>query len=164
MTAHPSRKWSGSDGWVTNRRENESLPFLTPPELIRRSSQKLCRLWDAHGSIHSTTLRIRSLCRKDRITMFLRSIMTSTESQRPYGAHFVLRIARILVKEYYNAIINGVKRFDFPPLPIDYGYRDSKNWYHKHRWMKPELLPQRETTVWARPLFRRPASGRCRIH
>ena len=67
----------------------------------------------------------------------------------PYGAHFVLKVDHILMKEkYYNAIINGVKRSDFPPLPVDYGYRDSKNfWYHKHRWMLPELLPMRQTTV-----------------
>ena len=67
----------------------------------------------------------------------------------PYGAHFVLRIDKILMKERYrNAIVNGVRAKDFPPLPVDYGYRDSKNfWYHKHRWMLPELLPQRKTTV-----------------
>ncbi|MBQ4505637.1 MAG: hypothetical protein II971_00095 [Firmicutes bacterium] len=67
----------------------------------------------------------------------------------PYGAHFVLRIDKILMKErYYNAIVNGVKAGDFPPLPVDYGYRDSKNfWYHKHRRLLPELLPPRQTTV-----------------
>ncbi len=67
----------------------------------------------------------------------------------PYGAHFVLRIEKILMKEkYYNAIVNGVRASDFPHLPVDYGYRDSKNfWYHKHRRLIPELLPQRETTV-----------------
>lgn len=67
----------------------------------------------------------------------------------PYGAHFVLRVDKILMKEkYYNAIINGVKRFDFPPCPVDYGYRDSKNfWYHRHNFMIPELLPMRKTTV-----------------
>lgn len=67
----------------------------------------------------------------------------------PYGAHFVLRVDKILMKEkYYNAIVNGVKRFDFPPCPVDYGYRDSKNfWYHKHNFMIPELLPMRKTTV-----------------
>ncbi|MBR3364858.1 MAG: hypothetical protein IKG53_08330 [Solobacterium sp.] len=67
----------------------------------------------------------------------------------PYGAHFVLRVDKILMKEkYYNAIVNGVKRFDFPPCPVDYGYRDSKNfWYHKHNLMIPELLPMRKTTV-----------------
>ncbi|MBQ7277645.1 MAG: hypothetical protein IJR17_00370 [Clostridia bacterium] len=67
----------------------------------------------------------------------------------PYGAHFVLKIDKILMKpRYRNAIINGVKAGDFPPLPVDYGYRDSKNfWYHKHRRLLPELLPQRQTTV-----------------
>lgn len=67
----------------------------------------------------------------------------------PYGAHFVLKIDKILMKEkYYNAIVNGVKASDFPHLPVDYGYRDSKNfWYHKHRRLIPELLPMRQTTV-----------------
>ena len=67
----------------------------------------------------------------------------------PYGAHFVLRIDKILMREkYYNAIVNGVKASDFPPLPVDYGYRDSKNfWYHRHRRLIPEMLPMRETTV-----------------
>jgi len=67
----------------------------------------------------------------------------------PYGAHFVLRVDKILMKEkYYEGIVNGVKSRDFPHLPIDYGYRDSKNfWFHKHRRMIPELLPMRETTV-----------------
>ena len=67
----------------------------------------------------------------------------------PYGAHFVLRIDKILMKpRYRNAIVNGVRAQDFPPLPVDYGYRDSRNfWYHKHRKLLPELLPQRQTTV-----------------
>lgn len=67
----------------------------------------------------------------------------------PYCAHFVLKIEKILMKEkYHDAIVNGVKAKDFPPLPVDYGYRDSKNfWYHKHRRLLPELLPQRQTTV-----------------
>ena len=67
----------------------------------------------------------------------------------PYGAHFVLKIDHVLMKpKYHQAIIDGVKSWDFPPLPIDYGYRDSKNfWYHKHRRLLPELLPMRQTTV-----------------
>ena len=67
----------------------------------------------------------------------------------PYGAHFVLKIDKILMKEQYrSAIVNGVRSGDFPHLPVDYGYRDSKNfWYHKHRRLLPELLPQRQTTV-----------------
>lgn len=48
-----------------------------------------------------------------------------------YGAHFILYIDKILMKEkYYNAIVNGVTKKDFPPVPVDYGYRDSTNfWY-----------------------------------
>lgn len=66
-----------------------------------------------------------------------------------FGAHFILRIDRILMKKRYkDAIINGVKASDFPPLPVDYGYRDSKNfWYHRKRHMKAELLQVRKTTL-----------------
>lgn len=66
-----------------------------------------------------------------------------------FGTTFILRIDKILMKEkYYNAILNGVKAKDFPHLPVDYGYRDSKNfWYIKHRRPIPELLPVRATTV-----------------
>ncbi len=66
-----------------------------------------------------------------------------------FGATFILRVDKILMKEkYYNAIINGVRAKDFPPAPIDYGYRDSKNfWYTRHRKPIPELLQVRKTTV-----------------
>ena len=66
-----------------------------------------------------------------------------------FGSAFILRIDKILMKEkYYNAIINSVKAKDFPPVPVDYGYRDSKNfWYCRHRRCIPELLPIRATTV-----------------
>lgn len=51
-------------------------------------------------------------------------------------------------KKYSDAIINGVKASDFPNLPVDYGYRDSKNfWYHKKTRMKAELLQVRKTTL-----------------
>ncbi|MBR5341435.1 MAG: hypothetical protein IK151_05870 [Erysipelotrichaceae bacterium] len=48
-----------------------------------------------------------------------------------YGAHFILYIDKILMKEkYYNSIVNGVNKNNFPPVPVDYGYRDSTNfWY-----------------------------------
>lgn len=67
----------------------------------------------------------------------------------PFGAHFILKIDKILMKEKpYNAIIRGVKAGDFPRVPVDYGYRDSKNfWYTKFRRPLPELLPIRETSV-----------------
>lgn len=72
----------------------------------------------------------------------------------PYGAHFILKIDKILMKEeQYNGIINGVTAKDFPNIPVDYGYRDSKNfWYTRtpnNFLYKPigELLPIRETSV-----------------
>ena len=66
-----------------------------------------------------------------------------------FGAHFILKIDKILMKEKYNnAIINGVKAGDFPPLPVDYGYRDSKNfWFHRSRRMRAELLPIRKASL-----------------
>lgn len=46
----------------------------------------------------------------------------------PFGAHFILKIDRILMKKKYSdAIINGVKAGAFPKVPVDYGYRDSTN-------------------------------------
>lgn len=66
-----------------------------------------------------------------------------------FGATFILKVDKILMKErYYNAIVNGVRAKDFPHIPVDYGYRDSKNfWYTKHRRPIPELLQVRATTV-----------------
>ncbi len=66
-----------------------------------------------------------------------------------FGAHFILRVDKILMKEkYHNAIINGVKAGDFPRVPVDYGYRDSKNfWYTRFRRPIPELLPVREASL-----------------
>ena len=66
-----------------------------------------------------------------------------------FGAHFILKIDKILMKKKYSdAIINGVKAKDFPSLPVDYGYRDSKNfWYHKKTKMRAELLQMREASL-----------------
>lgn len=61
-----------------------------------------------------------------------------------YGAHFILYIDKILMKErYYNAIVAGVTKKDFPPVPVDYGYRDSTNfWYTPFpRWQRPVAEP-----------------------
>ena len=47
-----------------------------------------------------------------------------------------------------DAIINGVKASDFPNLPVDYGYRDSKNfWFHRKTRMRAELLPIRKQSL-----------------
>jgi hypothetical protein len=66
-----------------------------------------------------------------------------------FGAHFILRVDKILMKEKYRkAIINGVRSGDFPHIPIDYGYRDSKNfWYSRHSKVISELLPVRKSSL-----------------
>lgn len=66
-----------------------------------------------------------------------------------FGAHFILRVDKILMKErYYNCIINGVTAGEFPRVPIDYGYRDSKNfWYTRFTRPRPEILPVREGSI-----------------
>ena len=66
-----------------------------------------------------------------------------------FGAHFILRVDKILMKKKYSdAIINGVRAKDFPPLPVDYGYRDSKNfWFHKKTKMRAELLQVRKASL-----------------
>lgn len=61
-----------------------------------------------------------------------------------YGAHFILNIDKILMKkQYYDAIVNGVTKKNFPPVPVDYGYRDSTNfWYTPFpKWTKPVAEP-----------------------
>ena len=52
-----------------------------------------------------------------------------------FGAHFILKIDRILLEDKYrNTIINGVKANGFPKVPVDYGYRDSTYfWYTKFK-------------------------------
>ena len=66
-----------------------------------------------------------------------------------FGAHFILKVDKILMKKkYHDAIINGVTAKDFPNLPVDYGYRDSKNfWFHRKTRMRAELLPMRQQSL-----------------
>jgi flavin reductase (DIM6/NTAB) family NADH-FMN oxidoreductase RutF len=60
-----------------------------------------------------------------------------------FGCHFILKIDKILMKEKFrDAIINGVKASTFPRVPVDYGYRDSTNfWYTKFRRPIAEKVP-----------------------
>jgi flavin reductase (DIM6/NTAB) family NADH-FMN oxidoreductase RutF len=47
------------------------------------------------------------------------------------GAHFILKIDKILLKEkYHQSIIDGVKANNFPKIPVDYGYRDNTHFWH----------------------------------
>lgn len=66
-----------------------------------------------------------------------------------FGAHFILKIDKILMKEkYYDSIINGVNRNNFPSVPVDYGYRDSTNfWYSKFKKPIAEKIPEKEGDV-----------------
>ena len=61
-----------------------------------------------------------------------------------FGAHFILKIDKILIKpKFYNAIINGVSANLFPQVPVDYGYRDSKNfWYTRFKRPISEPIPK----------------------
>lgn len=66
-----------------------------------------------------------------------------------FGAHFILKIDKILMKEkYHNSIINGVKKNNFPRVPVDYGYRDSTNFWYT-RFTKPiaEKIPAKEGDI-----------------
>ena len=60
-----------------------------------------------------------------------------------FGAHFILKIDNILMKpKYYDAIINGVNANVFPQVPVDYGYRDNKNfWYTRFKRPISEPIP-----------------------
>ena len=62
-----------------------------------------------------------------------------------FGAHFILKIDRILMQEkYHNSIVNGVKSKNFPRVPVDYGYRDSTNfWYTKFSKPISEKIPEK---------------------
>ena len=66
-----------------------------------------------------------------------------------FGAHFILKIDKIYMKEkYYDAILNGVKAGNFPNVPVDYGYRDSTNfWYTKFRRPIPEKIQAKEGNI-----------------
>jgi len=66
-----------------------------------------------------------------------------------FGAHFILKIDKILMKEkQYNAIINGVTAKGFPRVPVDYGYRDSTNfWCSPFKKPFPEKIQAKEGDV-----------------
>ena len=60
-----------------------------------------------------------------------------------FGAHFILRIDKIIMKEkYHQSIIDGVKANKFPKVPVDYGYRDNTHfWYTSSKKFKSEPIP-----------------------
>ena len=60
-----------------------------------------------------------------------------------FGAHFILKIDKIIMKEkYHQAIIDGVKSKNFPKVPVDYGYRDNTHfWYSESSKYHSEVVP-----------------------
>jgi flavin reductase (DIM6/NTAB) family NADH-FMN oxidoreductase RutF len=60
-----------------------------------------------------------------------------------FGVHFILKIDKILMQDkFYDAIVNGVKAGTFPHVPVDYGYRDSTNfWYTQFRRPIAQKVP-----------------------
>lgn len=56
-----------------------------------------------------------------------------------FGCHFILKIDNILMEEQYaDNLKNGLKKNSFPPVPVDYGYHDSKNfWYKPFKGLRP---------------------------
>lgn len=66
-----------------------------------------------------------------------------------YGAHFILKIDHILMKDkYYDALINGVTANNFCPLPTNWGYRDSKYfWCSDFKKPRAEGIPSREVDL-----------------
>ena len=66
-----------------------------------------------------------------------------------YGAHFILKIDNILLKEkYYNSIKEGVNKKNFCPLPTNWGYRDSKNfWCSGYKKSDYEEISDKEVDI-----------------
>lgn len=65
-----------------------------------------------------------------------------------FGAHFILKVDKILMKErFYNAIIRGVSARSFPRVPVDYGYRDNTHfWYTRFTRPLSERIPAGKET------------------
>lgn len=63
-----------------------------------------------------------------------------------FGAHFILKIDKIIMKKKYrDAIIQGVKSKDFPNVPVDYGYRDNTHfWYSPSKRFRREPIPTKK--------------------
>ena len=63
-----------------------------------------------------------------------------------YGGHFILKIDHILLKDkYYDSLINGANKRNFCPLPTNWGYRDSKDfWCSDFKKPEAEGIPNRE--------------------
>ncbi len=106
------------------------------PQIISKAYQVFECSWD--DSLENAYLDKNKVGQLDGVEGPYRNFNGITSK---FGCHFILKIDKILMKEkYYDAIINGVKAKNFPKIPVDYGYRDSTNfWYEK--FSKPIAMP-----------------------
>ena len=60
-----------------------------------------------------------------------------------FGAHFILKIDKILLEDkYHQSIIDGVNKRSFPNIPVDFGYRDNTHfWYSPTKKYYSEPIP-----------------------
>ena len=86
-------------------------------------------------------------------------IVISENKYSKFNLSCVLILKKLITYNYitdndYNTIINGVNACGFPNVPVDYGYRDSKNfWYSKFK--KPiSYRPEYERADGALPVRR----------
>lgn len=66
-----------------------------------------------------------------------------------YGAHFILKVDHILLKEkYYDALVKGATKRNFCPLPTNWGYRDSKYfWCSDYKKAQPVGIPDKDVDL-----------------
>ena len=66
-----------------------------------------------------------------------------------FGAHFILKIDHILLKEkFYDALVEGITKKNFCPLPTNWGYRDSKYfWCSDYEKPSPVGIPDKEVDI-----------------
>ena len=112
------------------------------PEFISEAFQVFECTWD-------DSLEDAFKCKADVLDGYPKPYNNFNGITSKFGAHFILKIDKIWIKEkYYNTIINGVHAGGFPRVPVDYGYRDSTNfWYTKFKRPVSEKIQAKEGDV-----------------
>ena len=112
------------------------------PEFISEAFQVFECTWD-------DSLEDAFKCKADVLDGYPEPYNNFNGITSKFGAHFILKIDKIWMKEkYYNTIINGVHAGGFPRVPVDYGYRDSTNfWYTKFKRPVSEKIQAKEGDI-----------------
>lgn len=139
----------GFPGDTTEEKMKDCLFTLTAselkgvrPKLVREAYQVFECTWD-------DSLENAYLDKAGRLEGYEPPYRNFNGITSKFGAHFILKIDKIRMKEkYYDAIVNGVKANSFPRVPVDYGYRDSTNfWYTRFKKPIPEKIQAKEGDV-----------------